>query len=58
VLAPRDLHEIREARWSSLPELQGPIRAVLLATGRGLFAYRVALHDAVAALLGDAAGPA
>ncbi|GAC1397952.1 MAG: hypothetical protein NVSMB65_16670 [Chloroflexota bacterium] len=49
-LAPRDLREIREARWATLDELQGPIRAILLATGRGLFAYRVALHDAVAAL--------
>jgi 8-oxo-dGTP pyrophosphatase MutT (NUDIX family) len=50
-LRPLDTREIREARWSTLDEVQGPIRAVLLETGRGLFAYRVALHDAVAALL-------
>jgi 8-oxo-dGTP pyrophosphatase MutT (NUDIX family) len=41
-----DEEEIRETRWASLEELQGPIRQVLLDTGMGLFAYRVALHDA------------
>ncbi len=41
-----DEAEIRETRWLSLPELQGPVRSVLLETGMGLFAYRVALHDA------------
>ena len=46
-LAPTDLHEIREARLVTLDELQGPIRAALLASGRPLFAYRVALTDAV-----------
>jgi 8-oxo-dGTP pyrophosphatase MutT (NUDIX family) len=43
-----DEEEIREARWLSLDELQGPVRRVLLDTGMGLFAYRVALHDAAA----------
>lgn len=44
-----DEEEIRETRWISLEELQGPVRQVLLGTGMGLFAYRVALHDAAAA---------
>ncbi len=41
-----DKDEIRETKWVSLEELQGPVRKVLLDTGMGLFAYRVALHDA------------
>jgi ADP-ribose pyrophosphatase YjhB (NUDIX family) len=45
-LAHRDLEEIREVAWVTLDELQGPIRRRLLDTGMGLFAYRVALHDA------------
>ncbi|MGQ9474943.1 MAG: NUDIX hydrolase [Actinomycetota bacterium] len=45
-LGQLDEDEIRETRWISLEELQGPIRKKLLATGMGLFAYRVALHDA------------
>jgi ADP-ribose pyrophosphatase YjhB (NUDIX family) len=44
-LAPRDTHEIRAARWATREEIQGRIREVLLATGRGLFRYRVALTD-------------
>lgn len=44
VIDPRDTHEIREARWSTLAELNGPIRAILLATGRPLFRYRTDLH--------------
>ncbi len=47
-LAHQDEEEIRETRWVTLEELQGPIREKLLATGMGLFAYRVALHDAAA----------
>lgn len=43
-MAPQDTHEIREARWSALAELNGPIRAVLLATGRPLFRYRTDVH--------------
>jgi ADP-ribose pyrophosphatase YjhB (NUDIX family) len=46
VLAPLDTHEIAEARWGTAAELTGPIRARLLATGRTLWRYRAALHDA------------
>lgn len=45
-LAPLDTHEISAARWGTLDELAGPIRARLLETGRALWRYRVALHDA------------
>ncbi len=45
-LAPIDTHEISAARWGTLEELAGPIRARLLETGRALWRYRVALHDA------------
>ena len=41
-----DPHEIAEARWGTLDELAGPVRARLLATGRAFWRYRVALHDA------------
>lgn len=43
-LSPPDTREIREARWSTLHELNGPIREILLATGRPLFRYRTELH--------------
>ncbi len=46
VLAPRDTEEIDAARWGTLPELAGPLRERLLATGHALWRYRVALHDA------------
>jgi ADP-ribose pyrophosphatase YjhB (NUDIX family) len=52
-LSPLDTHEISAARWGTLDELQGPIRERLLATRRGLWRYRVALHDAAAAALGS-----
>ncbi len=45
-LAPRDAGEIAAARWGTLEELRGPLRNRLLATGRALWRYRVALHDA------------
>ena len=45
-LAPIDTHEISAARWSTTEELAGPIRRRLLETGRALWRYRVALHDA------------
>ncbi|HEX6989930.1 MAG TPA: hypothetical protein VF282_10735, partial [Bacillota bacterium] len=48
---PVDTHEIAEVRWSTLEELQGPVRRALLQTGRGLLRYRVSLTDAVIALL-------
>lgn len=44
-LEPIDTHEIAEAKWASLDELQGPIRQALLDTGWDLFRYRVALTD-------------
>ena len=45
-LAPIDTHEISAARWGTIDELSGPIRARLLETGRALWRYRVELHDA------------
>src|SRR5205807_1700550 len=48
---PRDAREIRAARWSTLAELNGPIRDVLLATGRPLFVYRTDLHRWAAEVL-------
>ena len=51
VLEPSDSHEIAAARWGTPAELAGPIRAALLATGRALWRYRVALHDAALAAL-------
>jgi ADP-ribose pyrophosphatase YjhB (NUDIX family) len=50
-LRPIDTHEIAEARWGTRAELAGPLRAAMLATGRALWRYRVALHDAVLAAL-------
>ena len=51
-LVPQDTAEIAEARWGAAAELAGPIRARLLATGRALWRYRVALHDAALTELG------
>jgi ADP-ribose pyrophosphatase YjhB (NUDIX family) len=51
--APRDAAEIEAARWGTLPELAGPLRERLLATGRAFWRYRVALHDAALAALGS-----
>jgi ADP-ribose pyrophosphatase YjhB (NUDIX family) len=45
-LDPQDPGEIAGARWGTLDELAGPLRDRLLATGRALWRYRVALHDA------------
>ncbi len=50
-IQPHDTEEIAEARWGSLEELAGPLRDRLLATGRALWRYRVALHDAALAAL-------
>ncbi|MFL5921944.1 MAG: NUDIX hydrolase [Gaiellaceae bacterium] len=50
-LDPIDTQEISAARWGTTEELAGPIRAQLLATGRALWRYRVALHDAALAAL-------
>ncbi len=54
-LVPRDRREIRAAKWATRAEIQGEIRAALLATGRGLFCYRVALTDATFARLDELA---
>jgi 8-oxo-dGTP pyrophosphatase MutT (NUDIX family) len=48
-LAPQDPDEIAGARWGTLDELAGPLRDRLLSTGRALWKYRVALHDAALA---------
>lgn len=48
-LAPQDPDEIAGARWGTLDELAGPLRDRLLSTGRALWRYRVALHDAALA---------
>jgi ADP-ribose pyrophosphatase YjhB (NUDIX family) len=50
-LQPVDTHEIEAARWGTAEELAGPIRERLLATGRALWRYRVALHEATLAAL-------
>jgi 8-oxo-dGTP pyrophosphatase MutT (NUDIX family) len=54
-LATGDPREIAGVRWGTLAELCGPIADVLLATGTGLFRYRVALHMEIARLLGTSA---
>jgi ADP-ribose pyrophosphatase YjhB (NUDIX family) len=52
-IEPRDREEIAAARWGTLPELAGPLRERLLATGRAFWRYRVALHDAALAALDE-----
>jgi 8-oxo-dGTP pyrophosphatase MutT (NUDIX family) len=46
-LAPVDRHEIAEARWLTWEELLGPVATRMIASARPLFAYRVALHQAI-----------
>jgi ADP-ribose pyrophosphatase YjhB (NUDIX family) len=48
-LDPFDRREIAEARWGSVEELAGPLRKAMLESGRALWRYRVALHDAALA---------
>jgi 8-oxo-dGTP pyrophosphatase MutT (NUDIX family) len=55
-LRTRDPKEIDGTRWGRLDELCGPIAGVMLGTGRGLFAYRVALHREVQQLLTAVSG--
>jgi ADP-ribose pyrophosphatase YjhB (NUDIX family) len=50
-LDPVDLREIAAARWGTTAELAGPLRMAMLETGRALWRYRVALHDATLAAL-------
>jgi ADP-ribose pyrophosphatase YjhB (NUDIX family) len=45
-LDPLDTREIEAARWGTAEELFGPIRERILLTGRALWAYRAALHEA------------
>jgi ADP-ribose pyrophosphatase YjhB (NUDIX family) len=45
-LDPIDVREIAGARWSTTAELAGPLRKAMLETGRALWRYRVALHEA------------
>jgi ADP-ribose pyrophosphatase YjhB (NUDIX family) len=52
VLIPVDTYEIAAARWGTTAELAGPIRTAILSTGRSLWRYRAALHDATLAALG------
>jgi ADP-ribose pyrophosphatase YjhB (NUDIX family) len=52
-LAPNDPVEIADARWGTLEELAGPLREILLATGRAFWRYRAALHDAALGQLED-----
>jgi ADP-ribose pyrophosphatase YjhB (NUDIX family) len=51
-LRPIDTYEIAAARWGTTDELGGTLRAAMLATGRALWRYRVALHDAALVSLG------
>ncbi len=50
-LRPVDTKEIAEVKQVSLEELQGRIRDIMLATGSGGLAYRVALTDRTLELL-------
>jgi 8-oxo-dGTP pyrophosphatase MutT (NUDIX family) len=50
-LDPIDTEEIEHAKCVTIDELQGPIRQVLLSSGRALFAYRIALTDATVEML-------
>jgi ADP-ribose pyrophosphatase YjhB (NUDIX family) len=52
-LDPVDRREIAAARWGTTAELAGPLRARMLETGRALWRYRIALHDATLAALGS-----
>lgn len=51
LLSPIDRHEIAEATYATLADLQGHIRDVLLATQRPLLHYRVYLTDETVAVL-------
>lgn len=51
LLCPLDTDEIKEAKWVSWEELQGPIRENLRNSPLKLFHYRVVLTDAVRRLL-------
>lgn len=48
----RDPREIESVRWGTMDDLCGPITQAMLASGRSLFRYRVALHREIGRLLG------
>jgi len=50
-LQPIDTHEIVEARWATVAELNGSIKAALLASGSTGLRYRAQLNDLVLAIL-------
>ncbi|HHW07378.1 MAG TPA: NUDIX hydrolase [Clostridia bacterium] len=56
LMKPIDTKEIKEVKWVSWKELQGPIRDNLSKSPAKLFHYRVFLTDAVAQLLGEQPG--
>ncbi len=49
--SPIDTREIAAARWMPIPELLGPVRSAMLASGSGGLAYRARLQDVAAPLL-------
>jgi 8-oxo-dGTP pyrophosphatase MutT (NUDIX family) len=51
IISPIDTEEIAEAKWITVFELRGKVRSLLLATGKGLFQYRVKLTDIALDLL-------
>lgn len=53
---PVDTREIAEARWATLAELDGDLRARMLARESAGFRYRVALQDAALEMLGFRSG--
>ena len=50
-LQPHDHTEIREAKFMTLEELQGPVREVLWNSGKDLFRYRCLLTDAAVGII-------
>ena len=52
VLAPRDRHEIAEARWATVEEIVERYRPEMLRMGSAGMRYRVELQDTALALLG------
>ena len=50
-LQPVDVHEIVEARWASVDELNGPIKAALVASGSTGLRYRAELGEIVLGML-------
>lgn len=57
-LEPHDHNEIKEAKFMTLEELQGPVRHILWHSGQGLFRYRCLLTDAAVELIRSVQGRA